>query len=154
MIDPRLPRGAFARLGFLAAIGAAFVFAAVARAQEAKPWTVDMTAVLTDENGSVIKDEWLRPRDEKDCSKCPDLTLGAAVAHALFYVAPEERDVTGEQKWAWSALAVRIKTDPTAKLTHAEAALIYQRLGRLYSGVVLLRAMPLIDPNLEVPKVK
>jgi hypothetical protein len=154
MTDPRSPRGALTRPGLLAAIGIALAFTAVAHADEAKPWTVDMTAALTDENGANIKDEWLRARDEKDCSKCPDLTLGAAVAHSLFYVTPEEREVTGEQKWAWSALAVRIKTDPAAKLTHAEAALIYQRLGKLYSGIVLLRAMPLIDPNLEVPKIK
>jgi hypothetical protein len=154
MIDLRSLRIAFARLVFPAAIGAALVLAAFARAEEPKPWTVDMTTVLTDENGAIVKDEWLRPRDEKDCSKCPDLTLGAAVAHALFYVSPDEHEVTGEQKWAWSALAVRIKSDSAAKLTHAEAALIYQRLGRLYSGIVLLRAMPLIDPNLDVPKIK
>jgi hypothetical protein len=136
-------------------IGAALaVLGCSAAAEELKPWTVDMTTVMTDENGAAIKDEWTRGTD-KDCSHCPSLTLGAAVSHALCNTLPDERnDVPGDQKWAWCAVGARVRSDPSAKLTGAETDLIYRRLSKMYSGIVLLKAMPLIDPNHKVPEIK
>jgi hypothetical protein len=124
-------------------------------AQEApKSWTVDMTTVMLDDNGDPIKDQFDRKPDDPSCSKCRDLTLGNAIAHSLFIVGQDERDVTPEQKWAWAAYAEQIRTDKAASIDHAHGDLIYRRLGKMYSGLVLMRAMPLIDPNRKVPEIK
>jgi len=122
-------------------------------AQAEPPRNVDMTTILTDENDQPIKDEFER-RGALDCSKCPDLTLGAAVTHALFFIGQDERDVTPEQKWAWAAWAMEIRKSNSVKLTNAEGDLLYKRLGKLYGGVVLMRAIPLIDPNRKPPEIK
>lgn len=115
--------------------------------------SVDMTTVLTDQDGAPIKDEFER-KGASDCSKCPDLTLGAASAHALFFVSQDEKDVSPEQKWAWSAWAMEIRKNKSVKLTAPESDLLYKRLGKLYGGIVLMRAMPLIDPNRKPPEIK
>lgn len=128
-------------------IAFALLYSPAIYADETKTWTtVDMTIVLTDENHRPIK-------DQLDGATPGDLTLGHAVAHALFFVSGDEKDVTPEQKWAWAVLADKIKDDPHAVLTNAEGALIYKRLGKLYNGVVLMRAMPLLDPNRKPPSI-
>ena len=121
-------------------------------AEDAKS-TVDMTTELKDQDNQPIKDEFER-KGASDCSKCPDLTLGSAAAHALFFVGPDEKDVTPEQKWAWSAWAMEIRKNKAVKLTAPESDLLYKRLGKLYGGIVLMRAMPLIDPNRKPPEIK
>jgi hypothetical protein len=125
----------------------------VAFAEEPKSWTVDMTTVLTDENHHPIKDQLDRTDSDPSCSKCHDLTLGKAVAHALFFVGGDEKDVTPEQKWAWAAFADKIRDEKTASINNSQGDLIYKRLGKLYNGVVLMRAMPLIDPNRKPPSI-
>lgn len=112
-------------------------------------WTVDMTTVITDENHHPIKDQ-LDPGEGKN----NDLTLGHAIAHALFFVNSDEKDVTPEQKWAWAVFADKIKDDAHAQLTNTQGDLIYKRLSKLYNGVVLMRAMPLVDPNRKPPVIE
>lgn len=126
----------------------------VAFADPPKSWTVDMTTVLTDENHRPIKDQIERVTSDTSCEKCPDLTLGRAVAHALFFVSGDEKDVTAEQKWAWAAFAEQIRDNKAAAITNTQGDLIYKRLGKLYNGVVLMRAMPLIDPNRKAPAIE
>lgn len=122
-----------------------------ALADPPKSWTVDMTTVLTDENHHPIKDQFDRTDADPSCAKCHDLTLGMAVAHSLFFIGGDEKDVTPEQKWSWAAFADKVREDSAAQITNGQGDLIYRRLGRLYNGVVLLRAMPLIDPNHKPP---
>jgi len=119
-----------------------------------KTWTVDMTAALLDQDGKPVEDQFTKPAEDKDCSRCQPLTLGNAAAHALFFVSGDEREVTPEQKWSWAVLAEQIRSDPKAALTAAQADLIYRRLGKMYGGLILLRAMPLIDPNRKPPEIK
>lgn len=118
------------------------------------PLVVDMTTVLTDQDGKVIPDQFTKETDDPTCAKCAPLTLGNAVAHALFFVSSDEKDVTPEQKWAWSVFADRIRRDQHAALTAAESDLVYRRLGKMYGGIILMRAMPLIDPNRKPPEIK
>lgn len=127
---------------------------AIYAAEPPKSWTVDMTTVLTDESHRPIKDQLDRAPDDQSCAKCHDLTLGDAIAHALFFVGGDEKDVTPEQKWSWAAFAERIRDDKAAQITNTQGDLIYRRLGRLYGGIVLMRAMPLIDPNRKAPTVE
>ena len=116
--------------------------------------SVDMTAVLRDENGKPGRDyfgQQLKPGET--CADCPPLTLGRAAAHALMaQLAGDDKDF--EQKWARAVLAERIKEDPHASLTAAETATIEKRLGEVYGGLVLYQAFPLLDPNRQPPPVK
>jgi|ERR1700723_1490597 len=123
-------------------------------AEAPKSWTVDMTTILMDEDGSPIKDTFDRKAGDDACAKCRDLTIGAAAAHALLIVGPDERDVTVEQKWSWAFLAERLRHDKAAKIDNATGDLLYRRIGKMYSGLVLLRIMPLLDPNKPVPTVR
>lgn len=120
---------------------------------QAQERTVDMTTVLMDQDGQPIKDEFER-KGASDCSLCPNLTLGMAAAHALFYISQDEKDVTPEQKWSYAVFAESIRKNKAAKLSAPESDLLYKRLGKLYGGIVLMRAMPLIDPNRKPPEIK
>ena len=113
---------------------------------------IDMTVVLKDEYGNPMKD--IFTRDGEDLSSCKELTLGDACAHALHSVSPEEREVTWEQKWSWSTLAERVRKDSKASLNAAEIRLITRRLGKLYGGLILMQAIPLLDPNAKPPLVE
>jgi hypothetical protein len=116
-------------------------------------YTINMTQVLVDENGRPIKDEYMQEPDDPQCLKCRPLTLGAAVAHALFAALPSEKDVSGEQKFSRGTLALRIENDPTAKLTASEVTVIKDLVGKLYSSIIITRVFPLIDPNAGPPPV-
>ncbi len=116
--------------------------------------TIDMTVVLSDQDGKPIEDQFTRPEGDKDCSHCKPLTLGSAVAHSLFFVGADERDVTPEQKWAWAILADKVRNDKSTALTAAESDLIVRRLGKIYGGIVLMRAIPIIDPNRKPPEIR
>lgn len=132
------------------------VFGAAAAEEHKVRRTVDMTQVLLDDIGRPAADVSAREGKEEDdprCAKCPRLTLGRAVAQALFAAFPEDRD-QAEQKWARAALAQRIKADPKATLTAEEVAVIKRQLGRAFGGVLLMQAYPLLDPNAKPPEVK
>jgi hypothetical protein len=119
-----------------------------------KPRTVDMTTILHDDAGKPIDDQFTKSEGDKDCSHCKPLTLGNAVAHALFFVGGDEKDVTPEQKWSWATFADKVRNEKQAALTAAEADLVVKRLGKMYGGIVLMRAIPLIDPNRKPPEIK
>lgn len=114
--------------------------------------TIDMTAVLLDVDDRPIVDQAGIQRIE-DMAGAPPLTLGRAVMHALFSAPPEERDVLPEEKWARAALAMQIRDDPAAELTAEQIAKIKRLLGRLYGGLIIMRAFPLLDPNVKVPEL-
>jgi hypothetical protein len=116
--------------------------------------TIDMTKVILDERHKPIKDALDRDPSDVNCDKCPELTIGSAVAHALFYVEADEKDISSEQKWAWAALAERIRDNKAATLTNGQLNVIEKRLGKLYGGIVLLRVMPVLDPNRKPPEVE
>jgi|SRR6478752_2731155 len=114
---------------------------------------INMTQVIVDENAVPVKDQYLQEPDDPKCLKCQPLTLGAAIAHALFAALPSEKDVSGEQKFARGELALRIKNNPDAKLTAAEVTVIKDLVGKLYNGVIITRIYPMIDPNAGPPAV-
>jgi hypothetical protein len=134
---------------FLAVILSVFACSAYA-----EPMVVDMTTVLIDQDGKVIKDQYVRDADDVNCDRCPPFTLGAACAHALFLVSADEKDVTAEQKWAWAKFADDIRNKSDVKLNSAQVDLLVKRLGKFYGGVILMRAIPLIDPNRKPPEIR
>lgn len=115
---------------------------------------IDMTFVLHDEAGRPAKDTLMATPDDAACTHCPALTLGRAVAHALFASFPDEREIGAEQKWARAVLAQRIRDDRAVRLDADEIAVVKRLLGKAYGGVVLMQAYPLLDPNARPPAVK
>jgi hypothetical protein len=64
---------------------------------------------------------------------------------------PDEKDLSGEQKWARGALAEKIENNPHATLDSNQIVLIEKLLGKLYNGMIVTRVYPLLDPNKEPP---
>jgi hypothetical protein len=120
----------------------------------AAPGAIDMTVVLTDESGKPLPDAVGQDfKDDPSCARCPTLTLGHAVAHALFAQLPGET-VSGDQKWARGVLADKVRDAKAATLTAEEVVVIKRLIGGLYSGSVVVKAYPLLDPNAQPPKVQ
>lgn len=145
---------------FRAAIVLLMLAATPAIAEDAAKRTIDMTHVMLDEQGKPAPDIMFKepvspgtPDPDPACSKCPRLTLGHAIAHALFATFPQN-PATPDQKWARAVLAERIKDDPHAALTAEEVTVIKKQMGEAYGGILLVQAFPMIDPNAKVPDIK
>src|SRR5437764_299830 len=143
MLRP-LPIVAVALLALAIATGAA---------AQGKPHTIDMTVVLRNEAGTPAIDEYdfIPTRELPRCENCPPLTLGHAIAHALFAQFPDERDLSAEQKWARGALAMRARDAKDAALSAEEVAVVKRLLAKLYGPIVVVQAFPLLDPNATPP---
>ena len=134
----------------------AAVSISLAAAAQETPHKIDMTVVLQNEAGKPATDEFdfIPTRDQPRCENCPPLTLGHAIAHALFVQFPDERDLLAEQKWARGTLAMRIKDAKDAALSAEEVAVVKRLLAKLYGPIVVMQAFPLLDPNAKPPTVK
>jgi len=115
---------------------------------------IDMTVALNDEQGRPAKDVLARDADDATCAHCPVLTLGHAIAHALYAMFPDEKTEPQDQKWARGVLAQRIKDDKAAVLSSEEITVIKRELGKAYGPAILVQAYPLLDPNAKPPQVK
>jgi hypothetical protein len=94
-----------------------------------------------------------RPQDVT-CRACSIFTVGTAISRALNSVFQDEQQLAGDQKWARSILADRVKTDKSARLTAAETDLIQKLVGKAYGGQIIKQIIPLIDPNHKPPEIK
>lgn len=95
-------------------------------------------------------------REDQDCAKCSILTVGAAISHALNGDVRDARaqPLSGDQRWAQSILADRIRNSPKAQLELKEAKTIEdQVLASTYNGFVIKQIIPLIDPSRKVPQL-
>jgi|HubBroStandDraft_1064217.scaffolds.fasta_scaffold117420_3 hypothetical protein len=107
---------------------------------------IDMTTVLTDERGNPIPDPF--EADPKDPQKVlPPLTLGSAVAHALFAAFPDEQNLGWETKFTRGMMAERLRNNSEAELTTEELPVIKRLVGRLYGVAIVMKVIPLIDPT-------
>ena len=131
---------------------AMLIVAAPAMAQT-KSQPIDMTVVLHDDNGRALKDPMDATPDDPKCAHCRDLTLGRAAAHALFGSYPDERSLSGDDKWARGLLAGRIRDAKKAELSAEEVTLLKKLIAEMYGPVVIVQAFPALDPNALPPKV-
>lgn len=106
---------------------------------------IDMTAILLDDKGNPILDPF--EADPKDPQKIlPPLTLGSAIAHALFAAFPDEQNLGWEAKFTRGMMAERLRNNPEVELTAEELTVIKRLLGKLYGVAIVMRAIPLLDP--------
>lgn len=115
---------------------------------------INMTKPLMDEKGKPLINGFEATPTDPKCDKCPVLTIGSAISHALNGQYDDERGLDGGQKWARSALAERIAGQKDAHLTAKEADTIEKLVERAYGGLVIKQIVPLIDPNKKVPELQ
>lgn len=149
----------------LICLAATSAFAQNKRAEEKVATVINMTQIMLDDRGKPApdlsaKEPLPRGPDGKEivdpdptCNKCPRLTLGNAVAQSLFATFRDET-VDPQQKWARAVLAQRIRNEQKATLTAEEIAVVKRQIGKAFSGIILMQAYPLLDPNSKVPEVK
>jgi hypothetical protein len=118
------------------------------------PRTVDMTVALKDERGAALTDCAQYTADGKTCERMAPVTLGAAISHTLFAQFQDERDLSGDQRWARGELAMRIAHATTMQLTAEEVVTIKRCVGKAYPPLVVVQIYPAIDPNAEPPKLQ
>jgi hypothetical protein len=151
------------RLGLTATVmlGLWSVAGVVSAAETAKepPRQIDMTHVLTGPDGKPARDSSEKaavPSGQIDpdpsCDKCPLLTVGRVVFHALGIA---DRGVDGSVLWGRGELANRLKDDPKAELTGPQMALIVKQIGLAYPVPwVIEQTYPMIDPSLRPAEIK
>lgn len=115
----------------------------------ADPRTIDMTQVLTDQYGKPIPDATKVTPEDPTCAKCPPLTLGTAVATALLAEHKEEANLSSLDKAKRATLGLRLLDNKAAILNAKETADTI-RLLNVWGSIVVVRAVPLLDPNLDL----
>lgn len=128
-----------------------FLSCAFAASALADPRPIDMTTVLMGPDGVPLKDGAMGAADDPTCSRCGPLTLGRVVATALLTDRKDETGLSTLDKAKRGALALRLLDDKAAVLTSAQITEIV-RLLNLWAPVVVARALPLLDPNLDLTK--
>lgn len=148
------------------------VVSQAAQAEDALP-PIDMSQPLVDLRGKPIPDANDRTtqeaKDDPDCMKCPQLTLGSAVFNALLAMTSKHDARTGEfvldapQRQAYVALAVSLQdaSQPSgyAKAVHLGTKPIERikdAVGQFYPGTLVYRILPMVDPvgSSKAPELK
>ncbi len=139
------------------------------------PGTLDLSVALTESGkpgGKPVPDLFQRERDDKDCAKCPPMTVAAACAGVLRLWTPgdeaqftsgppgaggshpDDAAITG-QKRAREKLAEKIENAPQGvELSAHEIDVLTNLLGRLLNAQSLSQALSIINPNATVPDLK
>jgi hypothetical protein len=106
----------------------------------ADPAPIDFTQVLIGVTGEPIK---------VDPAKPDVLTLGEATAVALDGTLDEDRNLDPKKKWDRDDLARFVYKNKAAVLSPDDAALIKERLGKMWPSGVVGAAWPFLDPTLK-----
>lgn len=92
---------------------------------------IKLTELITDLDGSPAGD---------------GLTLGAAIEQALLIPAKGDDQLTGAAKVKLFMLASRLHGKESADLTAEDVVLVKERVGRLFTPIVVGRVWAAIDP--------
>jgi len=115
----------------------------------------DMTKIITNPQGAVVPDPTAMAADSKDCSKCPPLTVGGAVAIALNGTYEDEKSLGWQQRYDRAVLAKKLRDDPAAVVDGTELGVIERLMGKAgFSGWLLMEVIDDIDPNAKSGKVQ
>lgn len=123
---------------------------------------IDMTSVLVDYRGEkmrrMVLDETGRPAFSVNADGTPEyMTLGMACADALDASTGARQGkpaMEWRQKQARAILADRVRADAACVLNAKEKTIVCEAVGELYTGAVIARVVPLIDPDLGQPELK
>lgn len=73
-----------------------------------------------------------------------DLTLGRVAINALCQVTQADQSMTGEEKFKLGLLAHKIHTEPEAEFEAEEVSKIKDRIGKLYTPLMVFQAYNLL----------
>jgi hypothetical protein len=149
----------------LMGIGLTLTFIAIAGIA----YAADYSAVLVDLRGDPIPDETVRGVRGEDgkwsgprlCtmqeykivpSNCDVLTLGTAAANALLMNDPDNANLDEKEKRRRGLLADRLYHGGKIDLGLEELVLVKRLITKLYGNLVVMRALPLLDPTIEKEK--
>lgn len=82
-----------------------------------------------------------------------DLTLGVAVAQALFANQPGDEKLSGEEKFKRGVLALKIRGGGDVQVTAEEIATMKKVVAAGYGSLMVARIWPLLDLGLKVNSV-
>ena len=145
-------------------LGCALVVTFIAIASIA--YAADYSTVLVDLRGDPIPDETVRGVRSEDgrfsgprpCTmqeyktlpgNCDVLTLGAAAANALLMNDPDNTNLDEKEKRRRGMLADRLYHGGKIDLGLEELVLVKRLITKLYGNLVVMRALPLLDPTIE-----
>lgn len=130
-------------------------------------YAADYSTVLIDLRGDPIPDEMMRgPRDpetgkftpargclmaeyKSNPSLCDVLTLGGAAANALLANDPDNTNLDEKEKRRRGILADRLYHGGKIDLGVEDIVLIKRLITKMYGNLVVMRAMPLLDPLVD-----
>ena len=129
-----------------------------AHADDAKPWTVDMTAPLYESDNKPIKDcppTW-DAKVDPERKECPDLTLASALSYAVSFTLPDLDQKPGADwrpRAVLRALLEQQSHNHALVLTRSQADSAMERIGQLYNRYipregekVVIAAMKALQP--------
>ena len=126
---------------------------AICRADDAKPWTIDMTAPLVENDGKVIKDcppTW-DAKTDPERKECPALTIASAANYGVSFAIESDRNMDWRTKASLRAALDKYAASKSAELTHKQADDLMDRIGGLYKLMqngdkVIVAAMKVLQP--------
>lgn len=113
------------------------------------PHPIDMTQVLTGPDGKPMTDSTKVTPEDPKCEKCGPMTLGTVVSMALLLDRKEDAQMDPVAKAKRGALGLAVLDNKAMVLTAAQIADI-TKLMSVWPPLVLARALPLLDPNLDL----
>jgi hypothetical protein len=113
--------------------------AAIAQPAPEKPRHFDFTQTLTGFDG--------KPIINGDAKNGSSLTLGEACINALEATLQSDAQTTGADKFKLDQLARKIYRSTDVVLSIEEIALLKERIGKVYSPVVVGAAWRVLDPS-------
>lgn len=107
---------------------------------------IDFSAKLTDSDGQSVK-VCVDPRPAAECGKEVEMTLGVAVRNALYQSYPDERELSGDEKFKRAELAQALVGASEIKVKAEDISLMKKLVAKLYGPLIVYRAWQLLDPK-------
>lgn len=102
-------------------------------------FALDFSQKITDANDKVI----VIDKEE--------MTLGRAVAQALFAVHPDDAKVSGEEKFSRGMLALKVRSGGEVAVTAEEITLMKKVVAQSYGSLMVAKVWPLLDAATAAP---
>jgi hypothetical protein len=113
------------------------------------PRPIDMTQVLIGPDGKPMTDTTKITADDPKCEKCGPMTLGTVVSMALLLDRKEDAQMDPVAKAKRGALGLAV-IDNKAMVLNASQIAEITKLMSVWPPLVLARALPMLDPNLDL----
>lgn len=108
-------------------------------------YAIDFGKTLIHDDGKPICS--IETKDGAECPEGKALTLRIAARNALRFSFPDERDVSGDDKYKREELGQALTGANEIKLKAEDIALIKKLIAKLYGPIVVYQAWNILDPK-------